>query len=358
MTGKNFPLILNITWFRLSLVKEIMNMKKLNVTLAILVAAVMAGNAEPVYSDIVGYHTKTISPGLNSVGLPLLKSDLVKTTATSVTGNSILLSGETNFGAKLNSAKSYYVEVYSGTLKGDRFDVDVAGSIVAANGGVVVNPSSGNNTMPVASIGTNLDNAIIAVREHISIADLEAMLSAPATGTASVATSDSIGFTEAGALVFYTKKIDGSWKRVGSPSDFSAKIIPPGSGVFFRKAASGTSTLTQVGNVRDNDFARVYTNLLDLTAPAYPIDKTPSSLGVVPGAGSTDWTGGTAATGDSVSIIEGGALVKYTLKTDAKLTRVGSPSDFINNTAVFAGSDAQLIKRSKANADTVMVKPY
>ena len=338
-------------------------MKKLNVGLAIFVAAVMAGNAQTnstntVYSDIVGYHTKTISSGLNSVGLPLLKSDLVKTTATSVTANSILLSGETNFGAKLNSAKSYYVEVYSGTLKGDRFDVDVTGSIAAANGGVVLNPSSGNNTMPVASIGTNLNSQTIAVREHISIADLEAMLSAPATGTASVATSDSIGFTEAGALVFYTKKIDGSWKRVGSPSDFSTKIIPPGSGVFFRKAGSGSSTLTQVGNVRDNDFARVYTNLLDLTAPAYPIDKTPSSLGVVPGAGSTDWTGGTAATGDSVSIIEGGALVKYTLKSDGKLTRVGSPSDFINNTAVFAGSEAQLIKRSKANADTVMVKPY
>jgi hypothetical protein len=340
-----------------------MNMKKLNVGLAIFVVAVMAGNAQTnstntVYSDIVGYHTKTISSGLNSVGLPLLKSDLVKTTATSVTANSILLSGETNFGAKLNSAKSYYVEVYSGTLKGDRFDVDVTGSIAAANGGVVLNPSSGNNTMPVASIGTNLNSQTIAVREHISIADLEAMLSAPATGTASVATSDSIGFTEAGALVFYTKKIDGSWKRVGSPSDFSTKIIPPGSGVFFRKAGSGSSILTQVGNVRDNDFARVYTNLLDLTAPAYPIDKTPSSLGVVPGAGSTDWTGGTAATGDSVSIIEGGALVKYTLKSDGKLTRVGSPSDFINNTAVFAGSEAQLIKRSKANADTVMVKPY
>ena len=338
-------------------------MKKLNVGLAIFVVAVMAGNAQTnstntVYSDIVGYHTKTISSGLNSVGLPLLKSDLVKTTATSVTANSILLSGETNFGAKLNSAKSYYVEVYSGTLKGDRFDVDVTGSIAAANGGVVLNPSSGNNTMPVASIGTNLNSQTIAVREHISIADLEAMLSAPATGTASVATSDSIGFTEAGALVFYTKKIDGSWKRVGSPSDFSTKIIPPGSGVFFRKAGSGSSILTQVGNVRDNDFARVYTNLLDLTAPAYPIDKTPSSLGVVPGAGSTDWTGGTAATGDSVSIIEGGALVKYTLKSDGKLTRVGSPSDFINNTAVFAGSEAQLIKRSKANADTVMVKPY
>jgi len=55
VTNKNIPLILNITWFRLSLVKEIMNMKKLNVALAILVAAVMAGNAQStVTSDVVG----------------------------------------------------------------------------------------------------------------------------------------------------------------------------------------------------------------------------------------------------------------------------------------------------------------
>ena len=357
MTDKHFPLILNITWFRLSLVKEIMNMKKLNVTLAILVAAVMAGNAEPVYSDIVGYHTKTISPGLNSVGLPLLKSDLVKTTATSVTGNSILLSGETNFGAKLNSAKSYYVEVYSGTLKGDRFDVDVAGSIAAANGGVVVNPSSGNNTMPVASIGTNLNNASIAVREHISIADLEAMLSAPAAGTASIATSDSIGFTESGSIVFYTKKSDGTWKRVGNSNDFSSKVIPPGVGVFFKKY-TGTATITQIGNVRDNDFARAYTTTLDLIAPAYPMDNSPASIGVQAGTGATDWFGGTVATGDSISIVQSGSLVRYSLKSDGKLTRVGNSADFIADPTIIAGNDAQLIKRSKANTDTVQVRPY
>ena len=63
------PLILNITWFRMSLVKEFMNMKKINVALAILFAAVMAGNAQtnstnqPVYSDIVGYSKVSVPFG-------------------------------------------------------------------------------------------------------------------------------------------------------------------------------------------------------------------------------------------------------------------------------------------------------
>lgn len=40
-----------------------MNMKKLNVTLAILVAAVMAGNAQTVSSEPVGYVTVKIIAG-------------------------------------------------------------------------------------------------------------------------------------------------------------------------------------------------------------------------------------------------------------------------------------------------------
>ena len=331
-------------------------MKKLNVTLAILVAAVMAGNAETVTSDIVGYQTKTLNAGLNSLGLPLLKDNIVKTAATSVSGNSVSLTGETNFGAKLSTAKNYYIEVYGGTSKGDRFDVDVAATISAANGSVVLNATSGNNTMPVASIGTTLDGQVVAVREHYTIADFDAMLSTAATGSASIATSDAIGFTEAGAIVFYNKKADGTWKKVGSSADFSAKIIPPGVGVFVKKY-TGTSTLTQVGTVRDNDFSRPYSSELTLMAAAYPVDVTPSNLAIAPGAGATDWTGGTVATGDYVSVVESGALVKYTLKTDGKINKVGNSSDF-KDSNLFVASDAQLVKRAKANADAVLTKPY
>ena len=333
-------------------------MKKFNVTLAALVTAVMAVNAETnvATSDIVGYQTKTISAGLNAVGLPLLKSDLVKTTATSVTSNSILLSGETNFGSKLNSAKSYYVEVYSGNLKGDRFDVDVTGTIAAANGGVLLNATSGNNTFPAASIGTNLDNQIVAVREHITIADLDTYLSTPAVGNNSISASDGVGFTEGGSLIFYNKKADGTWKRIGNSSDFSAKVIPPGVGVYIKKTGTAV-TLTQVGYIRDNDFSRPLTTQLSLVAPAYPVDRTPLELGIVPGPSATDWTGGTIASGDSISRVESGSLIKYTLKTDGSLNRVGNSSNF-NNSALFSSQEAQLIKRAKSNSDLVEVKPF
>jgi len=46
------------------------------------------------------------------------------------------------------------------------------------------------------------------------------------------------------------------------------------------------------------------------------------------------------------------------LKTDGKLTRVGNSANFIADPTIIAGTDAQLIKRAKANADTIQVKPY
>jgi len=336
--------------------KETTNMKKLNLSLAILALAAMSVNAETVTSGIVGYQTKTISTGLNSLGLPLLKPDLLKTAVTSVTGVAVLLSGETNFGAKLNAAKSYYIEVYGGTSKGDRFDVDVTATIAAANGTVVLNASSANNTMPTSSIGTALNNETVAVREHILLADLDSYLSTPAVGNNSISLSDGVGFTESGSLIFYNKKADGTWKKVGNSADFSAKIIPAGVGVFIKKYGTAV-TLTQVGNVRENDFARPLTTQLSLVAPAFPVDLTPANLAIVPGSGATDWTGGTVVTGDYVSKVESGSLIKYTLKTDGSINKVGNSTDF-KNTALFVGSEAQLVKRTKANADLVEVKPF
>ena len=114
-------------------------MKKMNVALAILVTAVMAGNAQTTAtSDIVGYQTITVPVGLSTAGFPLLNSDVVKGATTTLVGNALGLQSQSNVGALLTSTEPYYIEVYSGALKGDRFDVDVAAKIAAANGNVVI----------------------------------------------------------------------------------------------------------------------------------------------------------------------------------------------------------------------------
>lgn len=324
-------------------------------TIAALLLSLASSRAQTVSTPIVGFQTKVIGAGLSGVGLPLLNPDTLKASATTFSGNSLQLSGQNNVGALLNPSKQYYLEVYTGSLKGDRFDVDTASTISSASDSVVLASSSANNTYPLASIGTNLNGQTIAIRPHLTLADLDSMCSPALVGNNSLSSADSIAFTENGALVYFSKRADGSWRRSGSAQNFSDKVISPGTGVFVKKA-SGTTTLTQTGLVRDNDFARPYVAGMELQAPGFPLDRTPINLGVVPGSGATDWFGGTVSSGDYISVISSGALVKYSLRTDGSLVRSGNPSDF-KNSSIVLGADAQLVKRSKANSDNVEVDP-
>jgi hypothetical protein len=109
-------------------------------SLAIVTAASIA-NAQNVTAttDPVGFVTATVPVGISPLAVTLLNPDLLKTTATSVSSNSVALSGQTNVGSLLSAGEPYYIEVYSGSLKGDRFDVDTAATISAANGFVTLN---------------------------------------------------------------------------------------------------------------------------------------------------------------------------------------------------------------------------
>ena len=140
----------------------------LKIFIAIIVVGLAGqGFSQTVSTPIVGFQKVTVPVGLSTAGFPLLNSDILKTSATSLTGNSLSLSGETNVGSKLSSGEPYYIEVYSGNLKGDRFDVNTAGTISAANGTVVLDTASGNNTYSVGSIVNQLDGATVALRKHI-----------------------------------------------------------------------------------------------------------------------------------------------------------------------------------------------
>ena len=155
-------------------------MKKTNLFAVLALAATPAFlHAQTTsYSDIVGYQTISVPVGLSTAAFPLLNNDIVKTSSTSLTGNALSLSGETNVGSKLSSGEPYYIEVYSGALKGDRFDVNTAATITAANGTVVLDSASANNTFSVGSIIAQLDGASVALRKHITIEQIQSMASA------------------------------------------------------------------------------------------------------------------------------------------------------------------------------------
>jgi hypothetical protein len=336
-------------------------MKKTNLLAILALAAAPAFlHAQTTnYSDIVGYQKVSVPAGLSTAGFPLLNSDLVKSSASSVSDNAVTLSGESNVGAKLTSGEPYYVEVYSGALKGDRFDVNTAATITAANGTVVLDSASANNTYAVASIANQLDAATVALRKHVTIEQVQAMSSTSLIGNNSAAAADQIQLYDstAGAYVGYFLRGDGvTWRKVGTVTTANKTPIPPGTGVFISKQGSAVE-LTSTGTVRQNDFAQPYVAGLQLKAPAFPIDISPSGIGATAANG---WTGNNSATAaDQIQIYNpsAGAYEGYFLRADGTTWRKVGTVTTVTSSNLATSSQAYFVSRNSASSDSILLDP-
>ena len=140
-------------------------MKKLNVALAIFVAAVMAGNATTATSQVVGYSKYSLSPGQYIFSPTFVKPAVFKGTGT-ITGTSLSVIGVTtssltpttfNDGVTPNYPRAY-VEILSGDYAGVAFDITstTASSVVASDF-----PSTLNG-----------QNVSFAIHPHVTLGDI------------------------------------------------------------------------------------------------------------------------------------------------------------------------------------------
>jgi hypothetical protein len=331
----------------------------LSFPLALLISGAASQAQSTVSTPIVGFQKVSVPSGLSTAGFPLLNSDLVKSSASSVSGNAVTLSGESNVGAKLTSGEPYYVEVYSGALKGDRFDVNTAATITAANGTVVLDNASANNTYAVASIASQLDGATVALRKHVTIEQVQAMSSAPLQGSNTASSADQIQFydSSAGAYVGYFLRGDGvTWRKVGTTATANKTPIPPGTGVFISKQGSAVE-LTSTGTVRQNDFAQPYVAGLQLKAPAFPLEVSPSSIGATAANG---WTGNnTAASADQIQIYNptAGAYEGFFLRGDGTTWRKVGTTTTVTSSNIVSSGQGYFVSRNSQNQDSVLVNP-
>ena len=335
-------------------------MKKLNLSLAILALAAMSVNAQTtVNSDIVGYQTVSVPVGLSTAGFPLLNPDVLKVATTTLTGAALALGGQTNVGALLSSVEPYYIEVYSGALKGDRFDVDVAATIAAANGNVVLNSASLNNTLLFSSVGANLDGATVALRKHVTIEQVQGMASSALVGNNIAGNADQIQFYDNAATAYaaYFLRADLiTWRKVGTTTTANKTPIPSGVGVFISKK-TGVATLTAVGNVRLNDFSVPYKTGLQLAAPGVPIDVTPTSQG---GTAANGWTGNNVAgSADQIQVYNSdtSAYDAYFLRADGITWRKVGTTTTATSTAVATSGQAFFVSRKTSDSSNILVNP-
>ena len=134
-------------------------MKKINVALAILFTAVMAGNAQPVYSDVVGYTKSTYPAGASAFGVGFAKPTTFQGVPTSVTSTTMEFSGSNfvNLGPTSDGLPKNYVEIIDGPLAG--YNADII-----------------SHTATVLTISANFSslqaNPTIVIREHIRASDV------------------------------------------------------------------------------------------------------------------------------------------------------------------------------------------
>ena len=303
------------------------------------------------YSDIVGYQNMTIPVGLSAVGITLLNPDLLKSSVSSVSGNIVTISGQSNVGALLTAGEPYYIEVYGGSLKGDRFDVDTAATISAANGTVVLSGSSTNNTFAVSSIGTSLDSQTVALRKHITLAQLQGMFSPALAGNNNSALADAIQIFANGTFTTYSLRGGNvEWRKSGDLTNYAKLPIPSGSGILVSRRGSAT-TLTQTGAVRRNDFAAPLVKGLQFAAPSVPVDRSVLGIGMIPGT--NGWVGNNnSGLADAILVFTNGTFATYSLRADGQLRRSGDLADY-KNAELLSSSSAFMIRRNNANSDLV-----
>ena len=315
-------------------------MKKLNVTLAILVAAVMAGNAQTntVNSDIVGYQAKSIGAGSLSVISAPFTDAVVTGTISAATSSSVTFGGFSNLGSLVNSTDPLYIEVTSGSLEGERYDI-VLTSITSATDTLNISTASSNNTSSFP--GATLVEASVALRKHTTLNSLKSMFS-PGLKTGTATTGDLVYLFTSGAWVPYYLDNSSVWKRAGNLSSQNYVVIPPSSAVMLKRVDTTATVFTQTGSVRKNKFAKNYKAGLGVYAPGFPIAYSPSSLGAT--------TAGGWSNGDIIYVMNNGAFVPYTFNSTAgSWKRTGNLSDFKASELLTSDSGILVKKANAAN---------
>jgi hypothetical protein len=325
-----------------------MNMKKLNVALAIFVAAVMAVNAQtnstnqPVYSDIVGYQQVAAAKGYTTLGFPLVNSPVVTGTVSSKNGSSIVLSLVCP--STVNPAKPYYLEVTSGAQAGERVDISVTPG--SATVGIV---ASSENTDTLSTLAAG---ASVLVRQHITLGQVDTSCSPALVGDDN--NGDRVLFFIGGAFVAYVKASDGLWYEDGGFDDMTDMPVRPGVGLLLHRKANTQTTVTQVGTVRSNKFARPYTAGYQVYAPAYPVDLTPTAMGATVANG---WAANSdVSRADQIFIFAGGAFVKNYLEADQSWYEDGG-FDPLNSTVLLPSAKSVVVFKQVASDGVLETSP-
>jgi hypothetical protein len=326
--------------------KETPNMKKLNLSLAILALAAMSVNAQTtVNSGVVGYQTSTIAgKGAGASFLSFVPNNLAKaaifTGGGTAVGSTVTLAGASLSGSigPVSGVPTHYLLVNSGTGAGYVTDV------TAFTAGSVTTADDLSSSIPA---GTT-----VSVVPHTKLTDiLGTSTGLLITGGSSVTAADNVYLVDSTGTLktyYYKTGIGAGWKN-SSNVDASATIVYPNESIVVSRKQSAPVSVVTLGSVASEQAKIVFSQNVNSACSAAPIAMTLGSLYptingganvsaadnvylINPTTGALEtfyyktgigagWKTASNATADANRDISGGYLVQRKLSTAVTLTQ-------------------------------------
>lgn len=336
-------------------------MKKLLLAVALAPFALgfsMANAQTEVTTDPVGFVKIDLQPGLQTVGAAMVNPAVAAGKVASNNGSSIVL--ESEVGA-LDAERSYYLEVTEGgdgAFVGDRFEVaSISGSTVA------VDSASGRNTVDLSV--ADLTGYNVVIRPHVTLSQL---LPTDQLHAGDAVTGDQVLFWDTASEAYEIHTLTEGVEFLGIPDAWQAdggvvtndRVIAPGEGFFVRRRGEALELLTNIGEVRTNDFRQPIALGLNLIAEGHPLDNSPASRLMNSDLG---FTAGDAATGDQILVFNPGTggynIYTYTEGVEF----LGIPDSWQGDGGVVVDSedlfaaDGSVFFRKRGNAESDYTAP-
>ena len=244
-----------------------------------------------------GWSHRDFATGQQTFSMPLLRNEIFAGAVTAVSGSALEFSvGTDSIKDQLAAGTSYYAEVVSGALAGNRFEIDEART---ADGSVELSAGDALNTL--GTVPASMVGARVVVRPHWTVGDLLAAQNFNAASSSSA--SDRLMFLDNGAfkIMWLYSGTSGSrwvWNDDATLADASKRIISPADGLLVHVRGSAVA-LPVVGQVRGTAFALPLKTGSQMIASGYPVPQSPESRSLT----GADCTAGTdAATADRIRL--------------------------------------------------------
>jgi hypothetical protein len=336
------------------------------------IAAVLAPWAQATTSRAtppVGFMRYEMSPGLQTVGFPLMNTATASSRVEAIDATSLFATEGTEIGPRLDPALAYYLEFTAAPdgdtpFVGDRIEIDVAGTVDAANPPhrIRVQPGSALSTLHV--LPESLVGYRFVIRAHVTLGSV--------LGTGTNCPLQSGENTEDAAqayllqngvyqsFIFSSDNTTGERHWVKFPEGNIADDLPiaPGRGLFVRHVGFQNVTLRHVGHVRTNVFVQPLDAGNTLVSEPFPVENTFETRGMTAMNGFV--AGESVNAADSVSVWTGESYHTLYYAANAGAAPAWRNADTIaqstasENETAFSPFRAVLVQKLAADPDYVV----